>query len=291
MKTVRCLLACYLLITVNAFAPIVHHSMAISRVSASHGIQLPIFVRQGIMETGAETPEDVPKSLVTPRRDNIIERVVIFLLSFLLARLIDDKSTRKEAMSKLRFNFDGFLDVTKVLLRSAGTRPEVIRIKIVALLTSLMPRKVVDFFKATFQEDPKLLCEQSSEWIGFGFIGWLIGDTERITVDVPKDAMPELLHDDVTWESGTKLLECRFLQESGCKSTCLHLCKLPTQAFFNEELGLPLRMTPNFDDCSCTFEFGLRPLPVDEDPAFSTPCWVTCSLAKEKEAGFTAKCT
>ena len=79
-------------------------------------------------------------------------------------------------------------------------------------------------------------------------------------MDITKEAISGL-DSNVTWNSGTKLIECRFLHESGCKSTCLHLCKMPTQALFNEELGLPLRMTPNFDDCSCTFEFGLSPLP------------------------------
>ena len=176
----------------------------------------------------------------------------------------------------MSFNFDGFCKVTKVLLRSAGARPETIKIKIVALLKLLMPMKVINFFKETFASDPKLLCEQSSEWIGFGFLDWLVGDTERITVDITKEAISGL-DSNVTWNSGTKLIECRFLHESGCKSTCLHLCKNPTQAFFNEELGLPLRMTPNFDDYSCTFEFGLTPLPREEDPAFNTPCWVTCS--------------
>jgi len=39
------------------------------------------------------------------------------------------------------------------------------------------------------------------------------------------------------WKSGVKLLECRYLKESGCKSACIHLCKGPTQQFFRDELG------------------------------------------------------
>lgn len=283
--------ACILLFVVFVACTSAFQHIGVSRISRTFTChQFMIFAS---VDSALEVPQevDVPSSaLAAPRKDSPLERVVIILLSWLLARLIDDEVIRVEAMSKLRFNFDGFCDVTKILLRSAGTRPEVVKIKIVALLTSLMPVKVREFFKEAIKQDPKLLCEQSSEWIGFGFISWLIGDTERISVNIPKESMPELLDNDVTWQSGTKLTECRFLQESGCKSTCLHLCKMPTQAFFNEELGLPLRMTPNFDDCSCTFEFGLSPLPVEEDPAFSTPCWATCSLAKEKEQGLTAKC-
>ena len=40
-----------------------------------------------------------------------------------------------------------------------------------------------------------------------------------------------------TWISGVKLLECRYLKDSGCKSACIHLCKGPTQQFFQDELG------------------------------------------------------
>lgn len=39
------------------------------------------------------------------------------------------------------------------------------------------------------------------------------------------------------WRSGVKLLECRYLKESGCKSACIYLCKGPTQQFFRDELG------------------------------------------------------
>ncbi len=58
------------------------------------------------------------------------------------------------------------------------------------------------------------------------------------------------------------------------------MCRGPTEAFFNEELGVPLRMSPNYDDCSCTFEFGLSPLPIEEDTAVNTPCYKDCSLAR-----------
>lgn len=41
---------------------------------------------------------------------------------------------------------------------------------------------------------------------------------------------------------------CRYLEESGCASVCLNSCKFPTQRFFMEDMGLPLTMTPNYDD-------------------------------------------
>ncbi|CAM9614141.1 unnamed protein product, partial [Sphacelaria rigidula] len=63
-----------------------------------------------------------------------------------------------------------------------------------------------------------------------------------------------------------KVERCRYLEASKCKGTCMNLCKLPTEAFFREDLGMPLRMTPNFEDLSCEFAFGQAAAPVENDP-------------------------
>jgi hypothetical protein len=240
----------------------------------------------------------MPSSALAPKRDNVLEKGAIFLLSYLLCRLIpEDSALSSDGFKYIRpgMEFSGFCSVAKLLLRSSN--PEIVKTKIVNLLLALMPLKVREFFRKTYKENSRLVCEQSSEWIGFGFLTWLIGPTERFNIGI--DAVPKAkgggLKEEAgeagagekeQWRSGTKLLECRFLQESGCKSTCLNLCKGPTENLFNEQLGLPLRMTPNYEDCSCTFEFGLDPLPVDEDPVYATPCYLNCSLTKDKKDSF-----
>ena len=35
---------------------------------------------------------------------------------------------------------------------------------------------------------------------------------------------------------------CRYLEETGCASICINSCKLPTQEFFAQDMGLPLTM-------------------------------------------------
>ena len=40
------------------------------------------------------------------------------------------------------------------------------------------------------------------------------------------------------------------------------------QAFFTEQLGMPLAMEPNFEDYSCEMVFGRVPPPPEEDPAY-----------------------
>ena len=79
-----------------------------------------------------------------------------------------------------------------------------------------------------------------------------------------------------SWQSGVKLLECRYLAQSGCKALCLHLCKAPTQEFFLKELGMPLYMKPDFSNNSCEMRFGVLPPNEEDDPAFKETCFATC---------------
>ena len=50
---------------------------------------------------------------------------------------------------------------------------------------------------------------------------------------------------------GLLVEKCRFLETAGCARTCLHACKIPTQRFFLEEMGLPVTMLPNMTDFRC----------------------------------------
>lgn len=38
-------------------------------------------------------------------------------------------------------------------------------------------------------------------------------------------------------KSAVKIEKCRYLETSGCVGMCVNLCKVPTQYFFNTELG------------------------------------------------------
>ncbi|CAI5502687.1 unnamed protein product [Closterium sp. Naga37s-1] len=72
-----------------------------------------------------------------------------------------------------------------------------------------------------------------------------------------------------------------YLEVSGCVGMCVNMCKLPTQDFFTNDFGLPLTMTPNFEDMSCEMVFGQMPPPLSEDPALSQPCFAAlCSMAQ-----------
>ncbi len=77
---------------------------------------------------------------------------------------------------------------------------------------------------------------------------------------------------------------CRFLEETGCKGLCLNMCKLPTQRFFKDTLGLDMTMTPDYDTYECRLSFGVVPTPVEEDENVPKGCLTGCSAVEAMKA-------
>lgn len=102
------------------------------------------------------------------------------------------------------------------------------------------------------------------------FFSWLVGPMKRVEVELP---------DGTRQHSGVHIQRCRYLAESRCAGMCVNLCKSPTQAFFSEQLGMPLTMEPNFEDYSCEMVFGKQPPPLEEDPATQQTCLTDCPTA------------
>lgn len=80
---------------------------------------------------------------------------------------------------------------------------------------------------------------------------------------------------------GVLVKRCRYLEESGCASICINSCKVPTQEFFEKDMGLMLKMEPNYGDFSCQFSFGASPGDRGVDEAFRTACFKQCPTARE----------
>jgi len=82
--------------------------------------------------------------------------------------------------------------------------------------------------------------------------------------------------DGIGKNQGLLVKRCRFLEESSCASVCVNLCKIPTQNFFIENMGLPLTMTPDYETGECQFSFGLTPTSESEFAAKDVPCLSRC---------------
>ena len=86
---------------------------------------------------------------------------------------------------------------------------------------------------------------------------------------------------DSGYRQGVLLERCRVLEVSGCASVCLNVCKLPTQAFFNETVGLAVTLVPDYETFECRFVYGKTPPPPEQDEAFDTPCFSQCPISRD----------
>ncbi|PAN17083.1 hypothetical protein GQ55_3G100600 [Panicum hallii var. hallii] len=102
---------------------------------------------------------------------------------------------------------------------------------------------------------------------------WLMGTCSVNSVTLP---------DGKSWSSGVFVEKCKYLEESKCLGICINTCKLPTQTFFKDHMGVDLYMEPNFEDYSCQFNFGVPPPPLDADKALKEPCLDICTNARRR---------
>ncbi|KAH1261464.1 Beta-carotene isomerase D27, chloroplastic [Glycine max] len=93
------------------------------------------------------------------------------------------------------------------------------------------------------------------------FFAWLVGPSEVRESEVEGRRERNVVH----------IKKCRFLEETNCVGMCINLCKLPSQSFIKDSLGMSVNMVPNFDDMSCEMIFGEDPPESTDDPALNQP--------------------
>ncbi|CAI9107738.1 OLC1v1007173C1 [Oldenlandia corymbosa var. corymbosa] len=102
------------------------------------------------------------------------------------------------------------------------------------------------------------------------FFAWLIGPCEVKESEFEGRQEKNVVH----------IKKCRFLEGTNCVGMCTNLCKMPSQVFIKDSLGMPLNMVPNFEDMSCEMIFGEEPPLRIHDPAFTQPCFKLCKASE-----------
>eukprot|EP01039_Chlorochromonas_danica_P001704 gene1704-1862_t len=233
------------------------------------------------------SPSTLPPSITTipgksnpivsdSRKDNFIERFVIRKLSSAVLTLLPERGQRKWKLRQ-RGSFDDFVAITKEVLHSSSTINTDVSDRVVTMLRTMLPKPIVAFFRFLVNVNKKLMCELSSVFIRMGFLTWLIGPTKRSWVKV--SIGEEDQHQQQQWHSGVAIEKCRYLDRAQCKGACLYLCKIPTEDYFRQEMGLPVYMKPNFEDKSCEIFFGVSPPDRKEDPSLKEGCYSDCAGA------------
>ncbi|MGK3760196.1 MAG: hypothetical protein ACI8RD_012513 [Bacillariaceae sp.] len=166
-------------------------------------------------------------------------------------------------------DYKGLIELSNALNSRYSDRKQVQQIAQQTLL-SLFPSWLPSQFAILFAKPFPKFSSRMNAWATRVGGTWLMGECEVNDIEIDG-----IIHKD----QGLLVKRCRFLEESGCASICVNSCKIPTQNFFLEDMGLPLTMTPDYNTYECQFSFGQLPNEQDEFDAKNTPCLSRCPTA------------
>jgi len=171
--------------------------------------------------------------------------------------------------------YDGFVELSREIVRGRSAAEQ--RDAVASVLASLLPPGGPARFRALFPLS-RWSAEANAVFTMAGF-KWLVGPMAVEETEVVFEGREE------AWKSAVRIEKCRYLEEAGCAGLCVNLCQRPTQDFFADAFGLPLRMEPNFEDLSCVMRFGVPALSYEEDPVAKQTCFQgECPMAAPGEA-------
>ena len=211
----------------------------------------------GAIAITAQSIETMEAPLQEQYQDNWFERTLIWLFSHKIARTLD---------LKLEFSgYEGFVKLSEQIMRGRNATEQ--QDAVAGILKSLVPAPVLFLIRKLFSPT-QLVCELNA-WFATVLFEWLVGPCEINEAEVLSE------NGEVRRQkSAVKIKKCRYLESSGCVGTCINLCKLPTQEFFTRDFGIPLTMTPNFEDMSCEMVFGHLPPPLETEQAYHQACLI-----------------
>lgn len=163
-------------------------------------------------------------------------------------------------------DYQGLMELTSAMNARYSDRTQVQKISqdvLRALFPSWLPGQYSILFSRPF---PEFSARMNAWATGVGGT-WLMGECEINDIEIDGK---------IYKDQGLLVKRCRFLEESGCASVCVNACKIPTQNFFAEDMGLPLTMTPDYETHECQFSFGRSPTAEEEMEAKRTPCLSRC---------------
>lgn len=191
----------------------------------------------------------------TVYRDRGFDHLFIYLFIRRMSRAIGESTPLR--------GYAGVVALSRQMMRGRTAAEQ--QALVGTLLNNLIPSPVLGLIRR-WVSPTQWVCE-SNAWFAARLFPWLIGPCDVVEAEVTgADGKTRRQQSDV------HIQKCRYLEESGCVGLCVNLCKVPTQRFFTEQLGIPLTMTPNFEDLSCEMVFGQVPPALETEAAYQQPC-------------------
>ncbi|KAK4376334.1 hypothetical protein RND71_007011 [Anisodus tanguticus] len=190
----------------------------------------------------------------------------------LFLSLFRNKMVQETGWDSEKPGYDGLIEVAHrltVAQSNSQTREASVRI-----LRSLFPPLLLELYRMLFApiDSGKFAALMVARVTALS-CQWLMGPCAVNSVDLPNGS---------SLMSGVFVEKCKYLEESKCVGVCINTCKLPTQTFFKDHMGVPLVMEPNFADYSCQFKFGITPQQ-EVDDALKEPCLEICPTAVRRK--------
>lgn len=262
---------------VDAFAPIqishANKNHQVFRSSATDNEEVttqiprkPTFKRATVEGPSIDSKPDY--SSISGPMGPFVDSILMSLFRYKLSqRLSRPDNTIITPDSNLPLNdFMGIIDLTTRMNTQNFNRGTIQKMA-QDVLVSLFPPFILDRYPTWFAQPFPVFSARMCAWATCLGGTWLMGECE--VNDVPE-------MDNGGKSQGVLVKRCRFLEESKCASICVNSCKIPTQNFFYENMGLPLTMTPDYETGECQFAFGKLPTEEEELMAKDTPCLMRC---------------
>jgi len=192
-----------------------------------------------------------------------LDRILLMMFRSSLAKNIGiDSSLPKD-------DYAGILELI-IAMNARFSKREEIQKMAQNTLRDLFPKWLPGQYAILFSKPFPEFSARMNAWATKMGGTWLMGECEVNDIEIDGQ---------IYEKQGLLVKRCRFLEESGCASVCVNACKIPTQNFFLQDMGLPLTMTPDYDTHECQFSFGVTPDAKEELEAKSTPCLSRCPTA------------
>eukprot|EP00775_Hariotina_reticulata_P008624 gene8624-8805_t len=200
-----------------------------------------------VLATRQAGPKDSPPNYSSIDRQPLNQVIMALFRNKMVAAIGADSSMT---------GYEAIIDLTRSL-NSAFPASRQVQLTTRGILNSLFPSWLPGAFKVLFSRPlPDFSCRLNAAATALT-CQWLMGPCKINDVELDDGR--------VGMGMGVLVERCRYLEQSGCASICINSCKVPTQEFFEKDMGLPLTMTPNYEDFSCQFAFGKTPLPQSQD--------------------------
>jgi hypothetical protein len=259
-------------------------------------------------ENGEENVDGKKENQKNERKeDSYLDEALISLFASRLAKFLNEGEEEEEEEEEDFFNeekrgVDFKRDVANRCVRAVArtASEEEQRMFGLAIIESFIPTKAAKAFGWFLRLFPDWFARRHAAFVTPLILPWLVGDAEVNDVPleararesceeskVPANAFEAVFAGTKSQQEGYKqgvlVKRCRVLEESGCVSVCKNVCKIPTETFFTEKVGLPVTLIPNYETLECQFCYGRVADGTEGEEAGG--CYVGCLASGTKSCG------